>query len=135
MNTIEVSHTQSLESIKIFVNQTLVAASANTAVLTGTVDRLPAVVEVEFKPYGVKPVVRFNNYMLNYWLADVLVQDHKLEFTIGENFYKDYKNKDIAGRLAHLTIEEKSAENMYDKYIGINNLYPELVKEIKEFLK
>ena len=135
MNTVEVSYNQPLESVKIFVNQTLVAESADTAVLTGTVDCLPAGVEVEFKPYGIKPVVRFNDYMLNYWLANVLVQDHKLEFTISKNFYKDYKNKDIAGRLAHLTIEEKSAENMYDKYIGINNLYPELVKEIKEFLK
>ena len=135
MNSIEIAHTQPLELIKIYVNQELVAEGTDVASLVGNFDQLPAKIDVEFRPYGITPVVRFNNFMLNYWLADVLLQDHKLEFTIGENFYQDYKNKDIDGRLAHLSIEEKSAENMYDKYIGINNLYPELVKEIKDLLK
>jgi hypothetical protein len=136
MNSIEIAYSAPFDNIKIFVNQTLVAEDNNVVIISSTFDyKLPAMVEVEFTPFKIKPIVRFNNFMLNYWLADILLQDHKLEFNIGKNFYQDYKNKDISGRIAHLSVEEKSLENMYDKYIGINNLYPDLVKETKELLK
>jgi hypothetical protein len=136
MNSIEISYSAPFDNIKIYVNQTLVAEANDVGTISSTFNyAFPVKVEVEFAPFKIKPIVRFNNFMLNYWLADILLQDHKLEFSIGENFYQDYKNKDIAGRIAHLSMEEKSLENMYDKYIGINNLYPELVKETKELLK
>lgn len=135
MNSIEISHSAPFDNIKIFVNQTLVADSDNASTIASVFDHeLPVKIEVQFTPFKIKPVVRLNNFMLNYWLADILLQDHKLEFNVGKNFYQDYKNKDISGRIAHLGAEEKSLENIYDKYIGINNLYPELVKETKELL-
>lgn len=135
MNSIEISHSAPFDNIKIFVNQTLVADSDNANTIASVFDHeLPVKIEVQFTPFKIKPVVRLNNFMLNYWLADILLQDHKLEFNVGKNFYQDYKNKDISGRIAHLSAEEKSLENIYDKYIGINNLYPELVKETKELL-
>ena len=46
-----------------------------------------------------------------------------------------YKNKDINGRIAHLSDDQKNIDHFYDKYIGINNLHPELVTEIKELIK
>ena len=132
MNLLEVSGT--FNSVKIFVNDSLVRESVDVNSIAVEV-LLPSNVAIEFTPYKQKPIVRFNNFMLNYWLANILLQDHRLEFYLGENFYSDYKNKDISGRIAHLSNEQKNIDHFYDKYIGINNMHPSLVNEIKELIK
>lgn len=135
MSTLEISHTEPLKFIRIYVNQELIAECYDSTELIATFDQtLPAKIEVEFQPFKIKPIVRYNNFMLNYWLTNILLYDHKLEFDVTDNFYQAYKDKDIEGRLAHLSAEEKALDNLYDKYIGVNNLYPELVAEIKELI-
>lgn len=135
MSTIEIAHTHPLKFIRVYANQQLIAECYEQSNLVLSFDQpLPVKLEVEFQPFKIKPIVRYNNFMLNYWLANIMLYDHKLEFTISENFYHDYKNKDIEGRLSHLSVEEKSMDNFYDKYIGTNNLYPELVEEIKTLI-
>lgn len=136
MNSLEISHSETLRFIRIFVNQKLVKECYETSELQVLFDNeFPAKIEVEFQPFKVKPVVRYNNFMLNYWLANIQLYDHKLEFEICENFYQAYKNKDIQGRLSHIGADStKNADNILDKYLGIDNLYPDLVKEIKEII-
>jgi len=129
MHLVEIANNNIFEYVKIFVNGELVAKDNNVQLLIAKFDyNLPLVIDIEFAPFGIKPIVRFNNFLLNYWLADILLQDHKLSFTVTEHFYTDYKNKDIQGRLAHLK------ENVLDKYVGINNLYPTLVDSIKNLI-
>ena len=135
MNTLEISSSTKFDHIKIFLNQHLVKEQSDCCSIVVDIDDLPTDVSVEFTPFKLKPLIRYNNFMINYWLADILLQDHKLEFCITENFYQDYKNKDINGRIAHLSEDQKNIEHFYDKYIGINNLHPELVAEIKELIK
>ena len=135
INHLEISHTSPLDFIKVYVNNNLIAECYNQSELVANFEyNSTLAIKVEFSPFKIKPVVRYKNFMLNYWLADILLYDHKLEFTITDKFYEQYKNKDIEGRLAHLSVEEKNLDNMYDKYIGINNLYPDLVAEIKNLI-
>jgi hypothetical protein len=135
MQLIEIANNNIFEYVKIFVNGELIAKDNDVPSLIAKFDcKLPVVIDMEFSPFGIKPIVRFNNFLLNYWLADILLQDHKLSFTVTEHFYNDYKNKDIQGRLTHLNTEEKSTENVLDKYVGINNLYPTLVDSIKNLI-
>ena len=71
---------------------------------------------------------------MDYWLADVKQQDHQLELDIDADFLNRYSIKDRKGRLDSLSPEQKQTDHYLDKYIGINNLYPELIQEIQDLL-
>lgn len=132
MNTIEVAHTTKFDYVKIYVNTELLIEQYNCASVACDINcKFPFIVSVEFFPFKIKPIVRYNNFMLDYWLADIYLQDHKLELTIKETFYQDYKNKNINGRIASLPPEQQNIEHFWDKYIGINNLHPDLTNEVK----
>ena len=133
MNTLEVK--QKFDHVKVYINDVLVEEKYNCDGITCLVDQpIPLKIAIEFFPFKIKPIVRFNDFMLDYWLADILLQDHRLEFTVSETFYQDYKNKNINGRIASLPKDKQHVEQFWDKYVGINNLHPDLVKEIKNLI-
>jgi hypothetical protein len=135
MNTIEVVNSSPVHFFRIYVNNQLIAEQYECKTLTAHFDTaLPVDVTVEFQPFQIKPIIRFNNFMLDYWLANVLLEDHRAMFSITDTFFQDYKDKNIQGRINYLTEEQKSVEHFYDKYIGVNNLHPELVDEIKKLI-
>jgi hypothetical protein len=135
MNTIEISCAQPLEWLQICLDGDCVIEGTTVTALSAQFDRpLPTRVQAQFRPFGVRPWVRYNGFLLNYWLANIMLYDHMLELEITPSFYQDYKQRDIDGRLAHVTAEERTMDNLYDKYIGTNNLYPELVREIRDLL-
>lgn len=134
MNIIEIEHSTPFEQIKIYVNTELVKEDFNCQVIKFNID-VPVDIVIDFKPYKIKPIIRFNNFMLDYWLANIRLQDHQLKFAVNSTFYQDYKNKNIDGRISSLPPEQQNVEHFWDKYIGINNLHPELVAEIKNLLK
>ena len=132
MNYVEIFSPTDIEYIRISVNQQLIAEGHNCKTLTGVVNVLPAKVEAEFRPFKIKPVIRYNNFMLDYWLANIQLFDHKLEFTITDEFFQDYKNKNMQGRIDSLSESQKGVDHYWDKYIGINNLHPDIVQQIKK---
>jgi hypothetical protein len=134
MNRVEIASATPMEWVRITVAGENCVESRDTYSIVATIDQLPAVITAEFKPFGIRPWVRYNNFLLNHWLAQIKDYDHMLEFTITKDFYNLYRQQDIQGRLAHLSGQETAEKNLHDKYIGINNLYPELVKEIQDLL-
>ena len=105
----------------------------NTTEIIVDID-LPAKIKVEFSPYKARPIVRLNNIMLNYWLANIMLYDHYLEFDVPTNFFLQYKDRDMQGRIDHVPADEAHGQHYFDRYIGINNLYPELIDEIRKLL-
>jgi hypothetical protein len=134
MNYLEISLRHNIEQIKIIANNQLISEAYDCSTLTAVIDTLPAVVEVEFRPFKIKPIVRYNNFMLDYWLANIQLFDHKLEFTITDEFFQDYKNKNMQGRIDSLSESQKGVDHYWDKYIGINNLHPDIVQQIKKLI-
>jgi hypothetical protein len=134
MHTLEIEHTANLERICVTVNGQTIAEAQNTIFLSVELDQnYPLNILVEFYPFGEKPIVRYHGFMLDYWLANIYLENHRLLFTVGQSFFEDYRNKNIQGRIDSLTDEQKSGQ-FFDKYIGINNLYPEIVNKIKSNL-
>jgi hypothetical protein len=131
---VEISHRTPFQSIKILVNNKVVIEQQNTRSVTVTCDSIPASVSVEFSPFKISPTVRINDFMVNYWLADLHKQDHKLDFTLDDNFFSNYKSKDIQSRMGYLTSDQQKIAHFQDKYVGVNNLHPELVDKIKSLL-
>lgn len=135
MNYIEIFSPTAIEYIKISVNQQMIIDGYNCKTLSGAVNVLPATIEVEFRPFKIKPMIRYNNFMLDYWLANIQLFDHELKFTITDTFFQDYKNKNIQGRIDSLCESQKDSDHYWDKYIGINNLHPDIVQQIKKLIK
>lgn len=134
MNRVEIASATPMEWVRISVAGNVCTEMHDTCSAMAAIDQSPAVITAEFRPFGIRPWVRYNNFLLNHWLANIQLYDHMLEFSVSEDFYDLYKQRDIQGRMAHVTGTDTAAENLHDKYIGINNLYPELVREIRDLL-
>ena len=133
--SIELAYVKPLDYIKIYCDDMLVAENYDCNFLKFSTDLvLPSKITINFSPFKIKPIVRLNNFMLNFWLADIMLYDHCLEFVVKQTFFQDYKNKDIVGRIAYLPDEQKNVEHFWDKYIGINNMHVDLVNQIKQLI-
>jgi hypothetical protein len=92
------------EEIKVYANQNLVEQDQNCKSIKFKLDySLPVQLDVEFWPFMIKPIIRYNDFMLDYWLSDILLQDHKLTLCLTNSFFQDYRNKNIQGRIASLS--------------------------------
>lgn len=132
---IEVEYPSEFDLVKIYINTRLAVERKDCRRAEFSFDnKLPVHIAVEFFPYKIKPIVRFDGFLLDYWLANIQLWDHRLEFTVNNTFYQDYKDKNIAGRIASLLPEQQSVEHFWDKFIGINNLHPSLTEEIKKLI-
>jgi len=136
MNSIEVLlQDKKFDNVKIYINQQLVAHDIDcTSLKVSFSNEFPVQIDVEFWPFKIKPSVRYNDFMLDYWLADILLQDHKLTMSVTDNFFNEYKNKNIQGRINSLSEKQRQSKHFFDLYVGINNGYPKIVKEIKKIL-
>jgi hypothetical protein len=135
MHTIEIFRDLLFTSIDVYVNDIKTISSSNCSALELTTDSEPATIEIVYQPRNTLPKVRVDNFLINTWLAGAYDTDRGMAFKIDSDFAQRYKAKDIAGAIASLPDKEKSAPEMFDKFIGINNLYPELVAEIRSTLK
>jgi hypothetical protein len=134
MSSIEILHSH-LDEVKIYVNQELLAQDQKCNALKVCFDQpLPTQIDIEFWPFKIKPIVRYNEFMLDYWLANILLQDHKLTLAVSETFFEDYRNKNIQGRVNSLSEKQRNSAHFFDQYVGVNNGYPVIINEIKKTL-
>jgi hypothetical protein len=76
------------------------------------------------------PVLRVNNFLVNFWLADVVVLPNAIEFWLDQNFFNNYNKKDKQGRLMSLN---DVSEHVLDRNVG--RCYNEsLVNKLKQML-
>jgi hypothetical protein len=136
MNSLEILYSNGqFDEVKVFINQQLVNQAQQCNAITVEFNHaLPVNIDVEFWPFRIKPIVRYNNFMLDYWLGDILLQDHKLTITITSNFFEQYRNNNIQGRIDSLSEKQKKTKHFFDQYVGVNNGYPALIKQIKKLI-
>jgi hypothetical protein len=134
MNSVEILY-QQFDEVKIYVNQELLAQNQKCNSLRVVFDQpLPVQIDIAFWPFTIKPIVRYNEFMLDYWLANILQQDHKITLNVSNSFFEDYRNKNIQGRVNSLSKKQQSSEHFFDQYIGVNNGYPTIIQGIKKTL-
>jgi hypothetical protein len=135
MHTIEIFRDLPFTSIDVIVNGISISSGENTDNLQLTITDEQATIEIAYQPRNTLPKIRINNFLINTWLAGAVDTDRGMLLNIDDSFADRYKAKDISGAIASLPEKESSAPEMFDKFIGINNLYPELVAEIRATLK
>jgi hypothetical protein len=88
-------------------------------------------IEIFFEPWGIKPMLRIDNHLLDYWNASVMQFDHMIQLHWDEDFYNRYWQRIMDAKVEYLNL--KSQEDI-DYFVGVNNLNPEIVEKIKKIL-
>jgi len=89
-------------------------------------------VEIFFEPWGIKPLIRIDNHLINYGLADVKQFDHMVKLHWSLDFYQKYQQRDIESKMEYLGLTKQED---IDYYLGINNSNTDIVEQIKDYLK
>jgi len=88
-------------------------------------------IEIFFEPWKIKPLIRLDRHLLDYWLANVTQFDHMIKFQLTNEFYKQYQQKIFDSKIQYLGLTNKDE---IDYYLGVNNAHLDIVNEIKKFL-
>lgn len=91
----------------------------------------PATVEIFFEPWKIKPLLRIDDHLIDFWLADVMQFDHMIQLHWNSNFYKKYQERNIQSKIEYLGLTKQED---IDYYLGINNSNLDIVKQIKNIL-
>lgn len=131
---ISVSH-KDLTYVKIIIDGRELFQVENQNHVTQKIYPEPAQqLTIEFQPFGIKPLIRVDGFLLDYWLAGIKQQDHRIDLKIDSDFVDRYRCQDRRGRIDSLGEQQKNIEHYLDKYIGIDNLYPDLVSDIRAII-
>jgi hypothetical protein len=84
---------------------------------------------VFFEPWGIDPLLRINGFLINKWLGNVEMQSHCLQFSINQDFFKYYREKDLQGRIDSLGTNNRNVT--IDRVIGRSS-NSDLVAVLKE---
>jgi hypothetical protein len=84
---------------------------------------------VFFEPWGIDPILRINGFLINKWLGNVEMQSHCLQFSITQDFFKYYREKDLQGRLDSLGTNNRDVT--IDRVVGRSS-NSDLVVVLKE---
>jgi hypothetical protein len=91
----------------------------------------PTLIEIYFEPWKIKPLVRTNNHLIDYWTAGVHQFDHMVRFHWDDDFYRRYFDKIMQGKMHTLKI---TTQEDVDYFLGINNANEDIVAEIRKYI-
>lgn len=131
---IKLTHSEKF-SCEYVVNDKLITKSKNSEEHEFSVTEIPCHVKINIQPYKIKPIIRIDGLMVNYGLAEITPWDHMLEFNLHDDWLERYFKNIINAKKQYLSKHGKSVPENMEKYVGINNLYPELVKEIRKIIR
>jgi len=91
----------------------------------------PCNVKIFFEPWKIEPLIRIDNHLLNYALAEINCYDHMFEFFWDNDFYDRYFSNIIKFKLKSRNITDINNLD-YDLFIGYNNAHENIVRKIYE---
>jgi len=84
---------------------------------------------IYFEPWGIDPILRVNGFLINKWLGNVEMQNHCLQFFIDQDFVKNYREKDLQGRID--SVGANNRDVTIDRVVGRSS-NDDLVSVLKE---
>ena len=112
------------------INDKVVEKTKPTKEHIFSVTELPCKVKVHIQPYKITPLVRFDDILVNYGLAEITPWDHMLEFQLYEDFFDHYFNNIIKSKIKYLDLDKNEAM----KKLGHEDL-SDVLEKINENMK
>jgi hypothetical protein len=122
-------------SCRFFCNNKLIATTNQQNEHTFTIPELPAHCKIEITPWKIKPLIRFDEQLVNYGLAGITPWDHMLEFKLDKNFLETYFQNIILAKKKYLERTGQDVPNDMENYVGINNEHKDIVEKIDRVVK
>lgn len=91
------------------------------------------VINIYFEPFKIKPLLRIDNILVNYWLANVIQYDHMLEFSLSDDFWIKYYHKETESQIDFAKVNHANDPMAMDKYVGISDS-SEIIARIRQKL-
>ena len=117
-----------LESATLCINQSRIDCTATDSVCAWEINDPVEDITIEFKPFGIVPKFWLNGFLINFWLGDVLQQNHALSVNIGTDFFERYSLKERQGRIDSLGSDPSPI--VVDRNIG-RNLHTDVLEKLK----
>lgn len=124
---LEIYHKE-LTTASLCYNNNKIVVDAINGLCNWSISELPRTIQIEFHPFKIVPKLWIDGFLLNFWIADVQQEDHRLVIPIGDDFFERYKNKENRGRVDSLG--ENPDPIVMDKIVG-RNFHKKLVDNIK----
>ncbi len=122
-------------SCKFYCNNNFIKESRDSHNHDFIIPETPAHCKIEIQPWKLKPLVRFDNQLVNYGLAEITPWDHMLEFKLDENFLKKYFKNIISNKKKYLERTGQNVPDNMENYVGINHEHKEIINQILEKIK
>ncbi len=135
LSTLEVVD-KNLTSYRLYINDQLIEdKNCNGKVITNiSKGKIDFWLNPKNQNWGIKPIIRINNFLLNTYLANITLYDHMFSFEFNDSFYENYKNKNLTSIQDAVPANKKNDHLYIDKHFGIDNFNENLVYEIKTIL-
>lgn len=127
---ISVSHPD-ITMVRFEINNQVVEHKTQDRKYTIEIEQ-PAIIKIFFEPWKTKPLVRIDDHLIDYWLANVMQYDHMIQFQWTDNFYSEYQQRNIQSKIEYLGLTKQED---IDYYLGINNSNLDIVEQIKKHLE
>lgn len=121
-------------SCEVFCNDILQSKHNSAKEHSFVVNTLPAEIKIYIKPYKIRPYIRIDGMLVNYGLAEITPWDHMLEFTLHTDWLDRYFKNIIKAKQNYLSKSGQPVPENMEKYVGVNNLHPEILNEINKII-
>ena len=118
-----------LESATLCINQSRLDCNATNSSCSWDISEPVENITIEFRPFKIVPKFWINGFLINFWLGNVLQQDHALTVDIGNDFFERYSLKERQGRVTSLGPDPSPI--LIDRNIG-RSLHQDVLTEIKD---
>jgi len=123
-----------LTEYKYFVNDVLISEGLCNCSVVIKINPGPDKISVWFTPWKIKPIVRIDNILVNYSLANICMYDHMLELSVPTDFFDQYHSADINSRIQSVFGNKPIDPALYDLVIGIGKSHTALIDKIRNIL-
>jgi hypothetical protein len=127
---IELEHKQ-LTNAVLKVNGKELPVDRQNCIFAWTISDQNLDIEIAFEPQGLNPILRIDGFLINHWLGNILLMNHAVTFKLCPDYFKQYQQKDLQGRLE--SIGSNPTSITVDRVIG-RSMHQDLVDKIKEKL-
>ena len=117
-------------SCELHDNDRLKTKESNKKEHVFEIQNLPCNLKFYIKPYKIKPLIRINNLLVNYGLAEITPWDHMIEINLEEDFFDRYFANIVASKQKYLDVDNQTIKEK----LGLIKLTG-LITEIQDNLK
>jgi|TARA_R110000744_G_C18943481_1_gene514684 hypothetical protein len=128
-NIVSVNHSQ-LIMLRIEINNKIIMPKFRPSGAYFLVNHMD-LVEIFFEPWRIEPLVRFNQHLINYGLANINQWDHKLGFVFQQDWANDYFEKIIHYKKIHIG-DSGNLDLNNDAYLGVDSFHWDIVDKLEK---